>query len=543
MNSLQQNPLTGEDEYHYDMHSLYGYSEGAPTLKACEAVTGKRCIVVSRSTFPGVQQSIGHWLGDNTSMWRHVKQSLIGVMEFSLFGFSYTGPDTCGFFNDSNEELCKRWMQVGSFFTYSRNHNGITFRRQDPAAWGPQFAAGARSTLLERYRLLPYLYTLTYRAHTRGDSVVRSMLANFPTDKETWEIDEQMMWGSGLLIAPVLYEQTFVVNTYFPDQRWYSYYTGDEIETRGSHQQINAPLDFIPIFLAGGEIIPMQTPDVTTMDARMNNLGLIISLDDNNEARGELYWDEGDSLNPVNNGQYTFIEFAYKNGHLRSEIKVAAITQETHDNSGDTVDLVFTHLKLNGLKQPISRIVVNGEELSSNAWQQNRSFRLEILDNEKEPAFRLPIGQQFDIFIEVNNESSRVDCMPGGGDKADCTARGCSWEDSNTPGVPWCFHSADSPFGFTGASEGAVNGNEGDIELTNRITADQTTYSTPVQNAQFQVRRINKSQARFKLIDSDDSTRWQIPEEALNYPHEAGDQSENDFDIITGGNKIFLSTS
>lgn len=42
---------------------MYGYSEGKPTLEACEAITGHRCIVVSRSTFPGVQKSIGHWLG------------------------------------------------------------------------------------------------------------------------------------------------------------------------------------------------------------------------------------------------------------------------------------------------------------------------------------------------------------------------------------------------------------------------------------------------------------------------------------------------
>jgi maltase-glucoamylase len=82
--------------------------------------------------------------GDNTSKWEHVKQSMIGAVEFSLFGFTYTGPDTCGFFEEATEELCMRWTQLGAFFVYSRNHNGLANRRQDPASWGPKFAGAAR---------------------------------------------------------------------------------------------------------------------------------------------------------------------------------------------------------------------------------------------------------------------------------------------------------------------------------------------------------------------------------------------------------------
>ena len=86
--------------------------------------------------------------------------------------------------------------------------------------------------------------------------------------------------------------------------------------------------------------------------------------------------------------------------------------------------------------------------------------------------------------------------------------------------------------------------NSQDISLTNKIDGTAIpTYSDPIQNAVFQVRRINKSQARFKLVDADDSSRWQIPTEALDYPHDAGSQTDNDFDIITGFllKKIFTS--
>ena len=533
MNSFQKNPMTGENVYHYDVHSLYGYSEGEPTLRACEEVTGKRCIVVSRSTFPGVQRSIGHWLGDNTSMWRHVKQSMIGTMEFSLFGFSYIGPDTCGFFNDATEEMCQRWMQVGSFFVYSRNHNGITFRRQDPAAWGPKFANSVKTHLMDRYRMLPYLYTLMYKAHDDGSTVVRSMLANFPEDKETWTIDEQMMWGNGLLIAPVVTENTFTKNIYFPDQRWYNYYTGTENGVRGGWEEVNAPIDYLPLYLRGGEIIPLQKPAQTTMDSRMNGLGLLISLDDDMEASGQMYWDEGDSIAPVENGKYSLIKFNFEKGHLKSEVVMSEIINETHENSGETVDLKFTHFEINGLGGTVTRVVVNGQDLSASNWQQNRNGRLEILNVND----GLPMGEQFDIFIEINNENQRTDCMPGGGDSEACEKKGCVWSESRNPGVPWCFYSSQGTrhYGYrSNTAPEVMTGNEKDISLEN---ANQDgSYSSPIMNAQFQVRRINERQARFKLIDVD-STRYEIPEEAIDYANTGGNQASNAFDIVTG--KLF----
>ena len=70
-----------------------------------------------------------------------------------------------------------------------------------------------KSIMLERYRLLPYLYTLMYHSHTKGDMVVRPLFANFPSDRITWSIDEQMMWGDGILISPVLEKGARTVRT------------------------------------------------------------------------------------------------------------------------------------------------------------------------------------------------------------------------------------------------------------------------------------------------------------------------------------------
>nr|XP_029503657.1 maltase-glucoamylase, intestinal-like [Oncorhynchus nerka] len=123
MNS-QQHLSDGTPVKHYDVHNLYGWSHTKPTYDALLSVTGKRGIVVTRSTYPSSGKWAGHWLGDNNSSWDQLYKSIIGMMEFSLFGFSYTGADICGFFNPAEFEMCLRWTQLGAFYPYSRNHNG-----------------------------------------------------------------------------------------------------------------------------------------------------------------------------------------------------------------------------------------------------------------------------------------------------------------------------------------------------------------------------------------------------------------------------------
>ncbi|PKK16894.1 maltase-glucoamylase, intestinal, partial [Columba livia] len=215
----------GSPVRHYDVHNLYGWSQTKPTLDALRSVTGERGIVVTRSTFPSSGKWSGHWLGDNTAAWNQLDKSIIGMLEFSLFGISYTGADICGFFGDSEYELCARWMELGAFYPYSRNHNGEGSKRQDPVAWNSTFEDISRNVLNIRYSLLPYLYTLMYEANARGSTVVRPLLHEFVDDKLTWEIYKQFLWGPALLISPVLEQGAVVVNAYLPNARWYDYHT------------------------------------------------------------------------------------------------------------------------------------------------------------------------------------------------------------------------------------------------------------------------------------------------------------------------------
>ncbi|MCM8651566.1 glycoside hydrolase family 31 protein, partial [Lactiplantibacillus sp. E932] len=172
------------------------------------------------------------------------------------------------------------WMQLGAFYPFSRNHNTINMPRQDPVAWGPEFAAISRDVLNIRYTLLPYLYTLMYEAHAHGNTVVRPLLHEFVTDENTWSIDRQFLWGPALLITAALDPGVTVVRGYVPNARWYDYHTGEVVGVRGQFMNMDTPLSKINLHVRGGHILPWQKPENNTHYSRLNPLGLLVALDD-----------------------------------------------------------------------------------------------------------------------------------------------------------------------------------------------------------------------------------------------------------------------
>ncbi|XP_010802921.2 probable maltase-glucoamylase 2 [Bos taurus] len=343
----------GSPVRHYDVHSLYGWAQTRPTYEAVQEVTGQRGIVITRSTFPSSGRWGGHWLGDNRAAWDQLKKSIIGMMEFSLFGISYTGADICGFFGDAEYEMCVRWMQLGAFYPFSRNHNTFGTRRQDPVAWDSAFEMFSRKVLQTRYTLLPYLYTLMHKAHAEGSTVVRPLLHEFTEERTTWDIDHQFMLGPAVLISPVLENNTFQVQAYFPRARWYDYSTGSGNESTGEWKVLEAPLDHINLHIRGGYILPWQEPAMNTYSSRQKYMGLIVALDDNGRAEGQLFWDDGQSIDTFENGNYFLVNFTAAQSVLQ--------IQMIHNNYlSDTNSLKVGYIRIWGINSTdITQVTVS----------------------------------------------------------------------------------------------------------------------------------------------------------------------------------------
>ncbi|CAG8596521.1 7052_t:CDS:2, partial [Scutellospora calospora] len=332
--------------------------------------------IITRSTFAGTGKYAGHWTGDNSADWEDLYLSIPGILNFQIFGIPLVGADICGFNGRTTEELCLRWMQLGSFYPFMRNHNGILESSQEPYIW-PSVAATSRKYLRIRYSLLPYYYTLFYESHKYGYMVLRPLFIEYPHIKSALSIDKQFMLGGGILVSPILLpNESEVKDAYIPPGIWYNFYSHNvsfKVHDQGIHSVIKASLNEMPIHLRGGHIIPMQRPRMTTTQSRKTNYYLIISLDEDESAKGSLYFDDGESLDVGD--EYTYISFVINN---RSTL-IADVKWCGYDN-GLVLDKIFilgvADAKYDEIvtNKKVSKVVLNDVEIEMKEGKDKSSF-------------------------------------------------------------------------------------------------------------------------------------------------------------------------
>lgn len=338
---------------HYNMHSLYGLMEAKASASALKRIVAKRPFVISRSTFPSQGLYSGHWLGDNRSQWKDLYTSIAGILTFNLLGIPLVGADICGFSEEPQEELCVRWTQVGAFYPFMRNHNAINMNAQDPTAFSPQARLAMKQALLLRYSLFPLLYTLFHHAHVHGHTVARPIMFEFPKDIRTYGIDKQFLWGKSLLVTPVLDPGVDYVDGYFPAGLWYDYYTGDVLNSKGEETRLVAPLEKINLHLREGSVIPTQEPNVTLWVSSGQPLHLVCALSDDGSASGDLFWDDGETIDTYENNQYAYITFNVSQKVMTSQV--------LHSNVEATY-ITVKSATFYGVKQEPSRVLVNSQD-------------------------------------------------------------------------------------------------------------------------------------------------------------------------------------
>ncbi|XP_050693743.1 sucrase-isomaltase, intestinal-like [Eriocheir sinensis] len=350
---------------HYNVHSLYGWSETVPTYRSLvELFPGRRPLVLSRSTFVGSGQYAVHWLGDNAAEWEHMKMSIVGLFDFNMFGMPMVGADICGFSGEPDMEMCARWMQLGAFYPFSRNHNAHDAADQDPTVW-PEVAEISRYILNVRYKYLPYLYFYLHRASMHGGTVVRPLLYIFPDDLTARDVDDQFLWGDGLMVAPVITQGAVSRDVYFPQGVWYNLIEGSLAATGPTTLTVDAPLEVIPLYVRGGVILPFQEPSITTTDSILNPYGMTVALDETGYAFGRLFWDGGDS-NVMETSYMCVMEFLDN-----------TLTTSIMHGEESVVGLNFETISIYGASENPTAITVNNATLPDTDW--NFDAAVEVL--------------------------------------------------------------------------------------------------------------------------------------------------------------------
>ncbi|XP_043931310.1 neutral alpha-glucosidase AB [Protopterus annectens] len=185
------------DWEHRDIHNLYAFYVGMSTYEGLVQRSGglERPFVLVRGFFAGSQRYGAVWTGDNAAEWDHLKISIPMCLSLGLAGVSFCGADVGGFFKHPSIELLVRWYQAGAYQPFMRAHAHIDTPRREPWLFGEENTQLIRVALLERYRLLPYWYTIFYNAYRTGEPVMRPLWVEYPEDVSTFAMDDQYMLG------------------------------------------------------------------------------------------------------------------------------------------------------------------------------------------------------------------------------------------------------------------------------------------------------------------------------------------------------------
>jgi alpha-glucosidase len=258
---VQSDPADPERRVpHECVRNLYGLQHCRATREGLEsAVPDRRPFVLTRSGYAGVQRYAAVWTGDNRSRWADLRGSIPMLLNLSISGVAFCGADIGGFFSSCTPELYARWIQLGALYPFARTHTMWATRRQEPWRFGVRVEGIARRALELRMRLLPYLYGLFREAEATGAPVWRPLYYEFPDEAEAATVEDQLMLGPSLLVAPVVERGAREREVWLPPGTWISWHDGARFSGR-RRVRVPAPLERLPLFARGGSLVPTRTP-------------------------------------------------------------------------------------------------------------------------------------------------------------------------------------------------------------------------------------------------------------------------------------------
>uniref|UniRef100_A0A8C0GGN8 Uncharacterized protein n=1 Tax=Chelonoidis abingdonii TaxID=106734 RepID=A0A8C0GGN8_CHEAB len=184
--TMQRDAVHHGNWEHREVHNLYGFYQVGHLKTKIYLCKLETMLLV----FPGAV-----WTGDNVAEWNYLKISIPMLLTISIAGISFCGADVGGFIGDPEPELLVRWYQAGAYQPFFRGHANIESKRREPWLFGDENTRIIREAIRERYTLLPYLYSLFYRAHTTAEPVMRPLWVEFPKEQETFGVEDEYMLG------------------------------------------------------------------------------------------------------------------------------------------------------------------------------------------------------------------------------------------------------------------------------------------------------------------------------------------------------------
>ncbi|MGZ8868676.1 MAG: glycoside hydrolase family 31 protein [Thermoanaerobaculia bacterium] len=311
----------GSPSDHREIHNVYGMLMTQSTYEGLlELRPNERPFVLTRATFAGGQRYAAVWPGDNLSDWTALRGSIPMLLGMGLSGFPFVGVDIGGFGEAPTPELFTRWIQAGVFYPFMRTHTTFGTPDQEPWSYGIDFEAHNRRAIELRYELLPHIYSTMRESSDSGIPAMRPMMLEFPNDGATYGMDDQFMFGSDILVAPVLRAGVTARGVYLPAGFWYDYWTGER-HVGGRGIGVPVTLGSIPIFVREGAFVFGQP--VVQHTGEMRGQPLIVKVFPGGPSERWLYEDAGNGFE-YRRGEFSRRRFASRTDDSGLTVTVGA---------------------------------------------------------------------------------------------------------------------------------------------------------------------------------------------------------------------------
>jgi alpha-glucosidase len=327
----------------YALFLLMGTWDGLTRLRP-----DKRNFIIARGGYSGVQRYAALWTGDSATTWDFLRINLPEVLNLGLSGVPISGCDIGGFAQDAggctpgpsfsngevkgaipDYELLTRWMHLGSFLPWYRNHyDGYNKEFQEPYRYGEPVPTNCRKYIELRYRMLQVYYDAMYQWTQSGIPIARPLFLNDSGPDVYAHLDDQFFVGRDFMVAPILFAgqgdpPVATRALYLPaGSNWYAFKDGaaplDAPVSGGTTiNDYRAGLDLVPIYVREGAILPMRGLEQYVGELAQNPLE--INLYPGRDADYLLYQDDGITTQAANAGVFRTTRISQRTaGNMRS---------------------------------------------------------------------------------------------------------------------------------------------------------------------------------------------------------------------------------
>lgn len=348
-----------------------------------------RLMTLMRGGTTGLQQySVFPWSTDVSRSWGGLQPQVTIMLNSGLSGMGYMSHDVGGFAidpeNPIDPELYVRWLQLGLFSPILRTH---AQQVAEPYHY-TEYQDIILPIIKDRYRWLPYNYTLAYENASKGLPLVRP-LEYYSGSSISDGITDEYLWGRDILVAPILTQGTTVRDIRFPEgaDRWIDLTNPTMVYKGGTVlKDYPSPLNIIPLFVREGAFIPSapyemkNTTEYNTSVYKIDYYPL-----EGSDTEYDLYEDDLVSPNAVNKNEYALIRFEGKDENNKIAITISSEGSYPGMNREKQIQLI-----VHGINRPPEAVKVNGTDIN-------------LLANLEDGTLSIPLHYEMgkSVFIDI----------------------------------------------------------------------------------------------------------------------------------------------